>query len=219
MEVVLDTPAFAALARSMILPPGHTLRGMLGPELFDAVTPLMGERGVPPHSLLRLKPWAVYAILNSPRQKAGQVLDMVLYRRARQQGKSTCGLETVEEQVAIFSTAAVEEQRLLLRDTVIRYTQLSALSARLIARYLARDLAGLVGASEESGPTDAAVKRVFDEFVRRGLDQRNLRLLDRMDAALREGGTFIAVGALHLPGEQGLLRLLHQQGYTLEAMY
>jgi uncharacterized protein YbaP (TraB family) len=40
-----------------------------------------------------------------------------------------------------------------------------------------------------------------------------------MDAAIRAGGAFIAVGALHLPGEQGLLRLLHQQGYALEAVY
>ena len=158
-------------------------------------------------------------ILSSPKQKTGRVLDLSLHERAERQGKSTCGLETVEEQVAIFDTASVAEQLILLRDTVKRYSQLPDLFTRLIDRYLARDLAGLLTLSQESGPTDAAVKRVFDVFMQRLLDQRNPRLLDRMDAAIRAGGAFIAVGALHLPGEQGLLRLLHQQGYALEAVY
>lgn len=219
MELLLDPRASSVLAQSVVFPQGQDLRAMIGGTLFEQIVPLMADHGVPEQALLRLKPWAVLMILSSPKQKTGRVLDLSLHERAKRQGKSTCGLETVEEQVAIFDTASVAEQLILLRDTVKRYSQLPDLFTRLIDRYLARDLAGLLTLSQESGPTDAAVKRVFDVFMRRLLDQRNPRLLDRMDAAIRAGGAFIAVGALHLPGEQGLLRLLHQQGYALEAVY
>jgi hypothetical protein len=44
-------------------------------------------------------------------------------------------------------------------------------------------------------------------------------MAERMQSRLRSGGQFIAVGALHLPGRDGLLRLLSQQGYTLTRVY
>ena len=219
LELVLDARASSVLAQRMVLAQDQSLREVLGGPLFDAAVPVMAGRGVPEPALLRLKPWAVVMLLSGPRHKTGQVLDLSLYERARQQGKSICGLETVEEQVAVFDTAPVAEQVILLRDSVTRYAEQSALLPRLIERYLARDLAGLVSLSQESGPTDAAVKRVVDGFMQRLLAQRNPRLVERMDAVIRSGGAFIAVGALHLPGEQGVLRLLRQGGYTLEAIY
>jgi uncharacterized protein YbaP (TraB family) len=43
-------------------------------------------------------------------------------------------------------------------------------------------------------------------------------MAERMEPYLKQGGAFVAVGALHLPGEQGLLRLLGRRGYTLPAV-
>ncbi|HYQ72222.1 MAG TPA: TraB/GumN family protein [Gammaproteobacteria bacterium] len=40
-----------------------------------------------------------------------------------------------------------------------------------------------------------------------------------MQPHLKAGNAFIAVGALHLPGETGLLSLLEQRGYTVRAIY
>jgi uncharacterized protein YbaP (TraB family) len=147
------------------------------------------------------------------------VLDTALYEQAKQQGKSTCGLETAEEQVAVFESAPVEDQVILLRETVRQYAQLPKHFAQLLDRYLARDLAGLVILSEENIPTDPAVQRVYQTLMKRLLDQRNTRMRDRMMAKLEEGSAFIAVGALHLPGENGLLQMLHTRGFSLEAIY
>ena len=41
----------------------------------------------------------------------------------------------------------------------------------------------------------------------------------RMQQRLKEGQAFIAVGALHLPGKEGILSLLEQQGYQVKALY
>jgi uncharacterized protein YbaP (TraB family) len=40
-----------------------------------------------------------------------------------------------------------------------------------------------------------------------------------MQPHLKGGKAFVAVGALHLPGEKGLLNLLEQQGYTVRVVY
>ncbi|MGH6944671.1 MAG: TraB/GumN family protein, partial [Geminicoccaceae bacterium] len=37
--------------------------------------------------------------------------------------------------------------------------------------------------------------------------------------ALMRGAAFVAVGALHLPGEQGILNLLARKGYTVTRVY
>ena len=219
MEVVFDAQASLVLAQSMLFSNGQNLRAVVGEMLFNKLAVLMAGHSVPEQALLHMKPWAVFTVLSSPKKKSGQFLDVALYEHAKQQGKSTCGLETAEEQVAIFNAAPIEDQVILLRETVSQYSQLPDFFARLMNRYLARDLAGLVALSEENIPTDATVKRIYEAFMARLLDQRNTRMLNRMTATLQEGGAFIAVGALHLPGEQGLLQLLHQQGYTLEAVY
>jgi uncharacterized protein len=49
--------------------------------------------------------------------------------------------------------------------------------------------------------------------------ERNLRMVERMTDRLAEGGAFVAVGALHLPGERGILNLLAGRGYRISRVY
>ena len=51
------------------------------------------------------------------------------------------------------------------------------------------------------------------------LDERNARMVERMAPRLTEGDAFIAVGALHLPGERGILNLLAERGYRIFRVY
>jgi uncharacterized protein YbaP (TraB family) len=50
------------------------------------------------------------------------------------------------------------------------------------------------------------------------LDERNLRMRDASLPLLQRGAAFIAVGAAHLPGENGLLRLFELEGYRVERL-
>ena len=51
------------------------------------------------------------------------------------------------------------------------------------------------------------------------IDQRNARMVTRMEPFLKRGQAFIAIGALHLPGEVGVLNLLAKQGYRVSVVY
>ena len=53
-------------------------------------------------------------------------------------------------------------------------------------------------------------------FQEEGIDARNRRMVDNALPLLEQGCLFIAVGALHLPGETGLLTLLREAGYRLK---
>jgi uncharacterized protein YbaP (TraB family) len=58
-----------------------------------------------------------------------------------------------------------------------------------------------------------------ERFRRTAIDERNRRMAERMGPLLAEGGRFIAVGALHLPGPGGLLQRLSDQGYRVRPVY
>ncbi len=87
---------------------------------------------------------------------------------------------------------------------------------QMIALYLEQDLAGLVAMAEDhptlASPDDEAA------FMQRLVDDRNRIMVTRMESGLREGGAFVAVGALHLPGEQGIVRLLEGKGYRVSVV-
>jgi uncharacterized protein len=55
----------------------------------------------------------------------------------------------------------------------------------------------------------------FEEIV---VNARNKVMSERAGSILAEGSAFIAVGALHLPGEKGLVELFRKAGYTLTAL-
>jgi hypothetical protein len=63
------------------------------------------------------------------------------------------------------------------------------------------------------------MKRVRAVLMQRLLDERNIRMADRADVLLKNGRAFIAVGALHLYGERGVLALLANRGYRVTRMY
>jgi uncharacterized protein YbaP (TraB family) len=152
-----------------------------------------------------------------PASETGLVLDMMLYQSALEQGKSVHGLETVEEQLNVFEALSEKDQVLLLQDAVENFPELDALHAELLEAYKQRDLAGLMALGEAA--MQAGDQQLADEFQQHLVVDRNHRMSDRMQVYLRQGEVFIAVGALHLPGEEGLLNLLEQQGFTVRRLY
>jgi len=166
---------------------------------------------------MTLKPWAVFLTLSMPKPKTGVFLDMALYQAAEQQKKKAYGLETLQEQMQIFETMALADQVAMLSDAVTHHKEIEHAMEEMIRVYLSRDLAQLQAVSDKYMGLDdpALAQRLMTKLI----DERNRRMVERMGARLKEGGAFVAVGALHLPGERGILHLLQQRGYRVSAVY
>jgi hypothetical protein len=147
------------------------------------------------------------------------VLDFMLQRMAVTQGKALHYLESVDEQVGAFENMPEQEQLTLLRHAVETHHELQAQTEKLLQAYLARDLALMWQLGESDvvmRPELRPLKQVFDQRL---LYDRNTRMAARMQPQLKSGGAFIAVGALHLYGNRGLLSLLVRDGYRVSRVY
>ena len=219
LEVRLDPATILVLAKRMIFDDGRDLHGVAGPDLFARAAAITAGLGLPEPLLRMFKPWAVALVLSAPQQDPSGVLDFVLARSAAEQGKPVHQLESLEEQIAVFEGMSESDQVVLLGQTVENYERMPTQIRRLVEAYLARDLASLWRISEESGGEGVEAKRLRAVFAHRLLDERNVRMAERSEARLREGGAFIAVGALHLYGDAGMLSLLEKRGWRVTRVY
>ncbi len=217
LEVELDAANALASMAALVLSDGRDLNSMIGAELYAQTIQAMAERGVPEVAIQRYKPWAVAIMLSMPPSNSGQYLDSVLYQAALLQGKTVRGLETAEEQLAVFDTLTEQDQITLLREALENRQHLPKLFEELKAAYLQRDLDGLVKLSDDYElAADSPLSRELDERL---IDRRNHIMVERMRHLLAEGNAFIAVGALHLPGEKGILALLEARGFKIQPVY
>jgi len=217
LEVNLDTDAMVAGSTAMLLTDGRRLSEIVGKGLYEQTAAALRTRGIPDMMTEHMKPWAAATALSMPVPVTGLVLDVVLFQRAQQAGKPLHGLETIAEQLEVFEGLPLEDQVELLRDAVEQVAGLDAMLAELLAAYKRQDLAAMMAINEAAMATGD--QRLAGEFQRRLIVDRNHRMAGRMEPWLKQGGAFIAVGALHLPGETGLLSLLEQRGYTVRVIY
>jgi len=216
LEVNLDADAVAAGAAAMLMTDGRRLPELVGGDLFAQAVAALRTRGIPEAVAERMKPWAAATALSMPAPETGRVLDVVLFERAQQAGKTLHGLETIDEQLAVFDRLSLDDQVALLRDAVDQFAELDANLAELLAAYKRQDLAAMLSINESA--LASGDPRLAQELQRRLIVDRNRRMAERMEPYLRRGGAFIAVGALHLAGEQGLVRLLERRGYTVKVV-
>jgi len=205
------------LSLKMHFSDGRNLRTVLGESLFESAVEAMATYNVPQGLVVKMKPWAVVLTLSVPPPKTGLFLDMALYMMALRNEIPVLGLETVDEQLEFFDTLRDDQQVELLEETLTTRDKLEKSFQELLAAYLDRDLAEMERLNNKY--LDETDPEIAELFRARLLDARNLRMLDRMIPALRDGRAFIAVGALHLPGETGLIRGLREKGYRVTPIY
>jgi uncharacterized protein YbaP (TraB family) len=216
MESLLDSARLVELSAAMFFTGEQRLTDSLAPPLAERTLRLLNLHGYPNEISAKMKPWAAYLSLSTPPTKSGLLLDIELLKRAQAEGMPTYGIESVQEQVAIFADLSEAEHVALLQDVVCHYAEFQRDLAELKTLYLQRDLGGLLALSSKYQMSDTPrYQRLLDVL----LWKRNIRMAERLIPRLAEGGAFIAVGALHLAGERGLLALLEARGFTITKLY
>ena len=122
-------------------------------------------------------------------------------------------LETAEEQVQIFNKLSMPDQVRFLLYSLEQQRYFDQYLERMKRYYINDDLDGLQAqAAEQIGSVDEAyLESLYQDLI----DRRNLRMVDRMRPRLHEGNALIAVGALHLTGDYGIIEILRQLEYQV----
>lgn len=215
MEMTLEAQSFLTLGASMMFTDDRDLERLLGREDFRKVVAAAGHP-IPEAVLRKMKPWAVMALISQPAPQSNPFMDMLLYQKANAAGKPVIGLESAAEQIAVFSQMPMADQLALLRNSLDQAHQMPAMRERMIETYLQGDLAAIADLAQTLAGQDP--RGLNRRFIHRLNDARNDRLVTRMLPHIDAGGAFIAVGALHLTGERGLIRQLRARGYQLAPM-
>jgi uncharacterized protein len=213
MEMELDTDSFFKIGSAMMFTDGQDLADLLGPSDYRRLVAAMASQPLPEAILRKMKPWVLLAMLNQPKSGQGEFMDLRLYRQAMAQGKAVFGLETAEEQLAVFDGLSMDDQVDLLRSTLNHLGELPRMLDQLVDTYLVGDLEAIAALSQSFMKQDGT--DLEERFLLRLNDERNNRMVQRMIPRIEQGGAFIAVGALHLTGPAGILRQLEARGFRL----
>jgi hypothetical protein len=213
----LESPDILA---AMSLPGDTTLADVVPKETLDRVHAYLEGRGYPATLVDRYKPvWAaVFVSLLDvlPLLATRTPMDKQLLTDAKTAGKKTGGLETVAEQMAVFDKVPAGTAAKVLDESIKELEKAHAEGKGpldvLLDAYCSGDLEKL-GAELEKLTTaeDPEVR----EFAKRLLKDRNVRMVDRMlerAKAAPDETYFVAVGAGHFPGPDGILALLEKKG-------
>lgn len=210
----LDSAAIQMLAAGT-LDGEETLEAVVGPATWSALMVHVEKTDIPAAMFRRMKPWmaaltiTALAMTDAGYQPSAGV-DAYFSRRADESGKERIALETVEFQVSLFADLTAEQSLAFLRYTLVDLKTVIPELDELSAHWRA----GRVEAVE------ALMAEGFDEFpelLEKMVTDRNLAWMPPIEGLLAgDSDTMVVVGSLHLVGEDGLVNLLRQRGYTVE---
>lgn len=180
----------------------------------------LGRIGIGLDAAGAMKPWMLATALGVPaceaaRRKEHAVVDAVIADEARRRGLSLVGLETTEEQLAAFDAIPSDLQVEYLISSARLAPRLPDLFVTLADLYLQRRAGVIHALSRRLGRQSGLSEAAYLAFNDRLIDRRNETMLARARPLLERGGALIAVGALHLPGERGLVALMRDAGYSV----
>lgn len=221
-EVNLDSLMARApeMVSRALMQDGRTLRDALPAELYARVEQAAAgyaQMGVSMAVLDRLEPWMVsmmFSQLEWARAglQAQHGIDMHFEGRAQQDGKPLGSLESVDFQMGLMDAFSPEMQVEMLRQTLDDLPATAEIMGRMVAAWRAGDAAGmdaLMNGSMGQNP----------ELYDRMLTHRNAAWLPQIEQLIRGGDdVLVVVGAAHLVGDQSVVAMLRQRGYTVEQL-
>ena len=210
-EIDLDSMASGVNPMMMMLPAGQTLSDLYTPEEYAQIDSVLKERlGPMAIAAVRMKPAAVAAMLmmdfdEAPSLSANMLsVDQFLWQRAKDQNIPSGGLERIEEQLAVLDSMPPK----FLLEAVQDLDGGDSLLVFLSEAYAAENLQAI----SELVDSVSAV----ESFMTTLNDERNMKMARRLKDDLEQGGVFVAIGSAHLAGPHGMLKLLREQGYTVQ---
>lgn len=224
-EVLDDKKAMAGMLAKpelTMFTDGTSIDKLLDPDDLAVLEEGLKKRGVPLSAVSRMKPWMLMSLVSLPAcemARKGQTafLDKGIAQDAAAKGKTVKGLETLAEQLSAMASIPMDVHLKSLVETIRIGAKMDDVFETMTELYLSGNIGLTVPFLKQVAPdgTDDAGYAEFEQLI---VTKRNHLMAERAAPILAEGAAFIAVGALHLPGEEGLVELLRRQGFTVTAV-
>ncbi|MDQ3160908.1 MAG: TraB/GumN family protein [Pseudomonadota bacterium] len=197
------------------LAPTQPLSSLLSKEGFASARLLLPN--IRRQDLLRMKPWSVLALLEARAETGGDAtMDARLQRVASAAGKRLVHLETLEQQLRALDCVPATEHAQVLDERLRAPSILRDESAAAMRHYRSRNLEAWLADIDQMQGLSIAAKAVEQRSRLCLLEERNARWIGQLETLFQDGPAFVAVGAVHLVGAEGLIALLRRNGYRIE---
>lgn len=228
LEIDMENPMamMMSMMKDMMMKDGMTLKKLLTEEEYKQVDEYFtAKMGMSVSMFNRFKPIFTSMIISqmgagdaegkpsAMGMEGSKSYEMELIEKAkkREVEVEVEGLETAEYQISMFDSIPYTEQAVMLMQAVNGEGDSSEdMMEEMVELYKKQDLEGLykiISGSEDLGD--------YEDLL---LVTRNKNWIPKIKEFSKEQPTFIAVGAGHLPGENGVINLLKEEGYTLKPL-
>ena len=221
IDLTQDQMAIAmAMQPYMMAPADSTLSKILSPEDYEIANEAFKKfapmPGIDLSMFEPLKPMVVETTVTAgimsqlmPGFDPNSQLDTYFMTTGKETGKKIVGLETPDFQAnLLFNFVPITAQAEDLLEMLKQPEKTVEMMQKLNEAYLAGDLEAMQALQDEED--------VNSDFNNALLDKRNADWLTKLPSIMSEGPAFIAVGALHLAGDKGVITGLRNLGYTVE---
>jgi len=211
-ELILDEINQLEVMGAMMMT-DNSLDNLLSPEDYAKLDAFMkASTGTGIEVFKRMKPFALIAQLGQG-DVTGEMpipLDMHLLQIARENKLKTFAVEKLDEQIAVINSIPLADQARMLMEAISDTSSGNKQFEELVQVYLDQNLDAMMSLAEDP----SLPKEIQQEF----LIARNKVMAERINVFIKEQSTFIAIGAAHLGGRNGIIELLKQQGLKLKAV-
>ncbi len=204
-EIDLSESSNPKLISLMLLPPGKKLSNLLKPRELKRLDKIFKNlNGSSVEFYENVIPMQIMGMLSNLILGAENkdVLDIALYKTALKLEISNTGLESIEDHMNVLTTISIDEQKKMLKAVIKNFKSYTKLTKKMLELYI-----------------DGNVQKIYKigrknvgKFNKVLLLNRNIKMRDSFLQKSSESMLFAAVGAGHLGGKNGLLRLLKLSG-------
>lgn len=222
-EEMTNPMALMGLMSKMYMNNDTTLADLMSEDDYAFVEAEFEEKGLPMFFLQRVKPMFLSVLANEDMSSFSldggdesriKSYEMELTAMAKETEKPIVGLETAEFQMSLFDSIPYRDQAEMLLQALRTDADSTTDNTmdRMVELYVNQDIVGMqtMMREEESGGIGD-----YEEIL---LLKRNRNWIPVMGELMKEGTIFFAVGAGHLAGDEGVIALLRDAGYTLKPM-
>jgi len=216
MKEMTNIAAQFSLLTKAFMNGGKTLKDLLSPEDYAFVKQKLDTKGLPATMLERMKPMFLSTLFTSDEDSGMDntasmtSVEMELYRQVKRRKLESAGLETAAYQMGIFDSIPYEAQAKMLVETLRNTEGADDDFGKMIELYQQKD----ISAMEAMMADEAYGMNEYQDILLRNRNRNWIPVMGRM---MREKPTLFAVGAGHLGGAAGVIALLRQEGYRVEA--